>query len=76
MKKAAICFINDLCEECCVKNNIDLKEWLNRRKHSSIKSRGLNDWQSAVLEGILNIPNLDVQVIESYKKKRDYNVGA
>lgn len=76
MKKAAICFINDLCEECCVKNNTDLKEWLNRRKHSSIKSRGLNDWQSVLLQGILNIPNLDIQVIESYKKKRDYNVGA
>lgn len=76
MKKAAICFINDLCEECCVENNDELKKWLNRRKDSSINSRGLNDWQSALLEGILNIPNLDIQVIESYKKKRDYNVGA
>lgn len=76
MSKAAISFINDLCEECCVENNDELKKWLNRRKDSSINSRGLNDWQSALLEGILNIPNLDIQVIESYKKKRDYNVGA
>ena len=76
MSKAAISFINDLCEECCVENNDELKKWLNRRKDSSINSRGLNDWQSALLEGILNIPNLHIQVIESYKKKRDYNVGA
>ena len=76
MSKAAISFINDLCEECCVENNDELKKWLNRRKDSSINSRGLNDWQSALLERILNIPNLHIQVIESYKKKRDYNVGA
>ena len=76
MRKAAISFINDLCEECCVNNNEDLKKWLERRKCDYIKSRGLNDWQSAIWEGMLTFPDLDIKVIESYKKKRTYNVGA
>jgi len=67
LKKATNSFINDLCRSCDFNDTPSLIIWLNSRLKNYEADFGINDWRCAVIRGILNCNNLDINVINNYK---------
>lgn len=77
LRKATNSFISTLCNSSFASDSQAVKLWLKDILKYHEKSFGLNDWRTAVIRGILECPDLDINVINNYKiNKYKINRGA
>ena len=76
LQKEANVYIEDICSGSNATTTYELITYLQSKYNAEKSSKGLNDWRTVVIKGIIDCPNLDISVVNNYKDNpRDLSGG-
>lgn len=74
LQKEALRYLEDLCGQCVAGSNEELRIWLKDRLNYS--HYGNNDWRTALLRGLLEYPELDIDIFAFNRVNTRFQAGA
>ncbi len=76
LQKQANVHIEDICSGSNATTTYELITYLRSKYNAEKSSKGLNDWRTVVIKGMIDCPNLDISVVNNYKNNpRDLSGG-